>query len=74
MLAVTVDQSVEDELGGSIEFWPGYRELLESILKRAVPYDAISSRLDELDFAKYLDVSDNSEYVDSTSGTQSIIS
>jgi hypothetical protein len=36
-----------------IEFWGGYRNLLESILKRVVPYNEIINRLDEIDFSNY---------------------
>lgn len=52
-LALTVDESIEQELGKPIEYWEGYRELLISILKRVVPYDEIINRLDEIDFSKY---------------------
>lgn len=52
-LTLTVDPSVEDKLGTKIEFWPGYRDLLISILKRVVPYNEIINRLDEVDFSQY---------------------
>lgn len=53
IIALTVDESIEKELGKPIELWEGYRDLLISILKRVVPYDEIINRLDEVDFAKY---------------------
>jgi hypothetical protein len=53
MLALTVDDSIEKDLGGPIELWDGYRDLLVSILKKVVPYNEIINRLDEIDFADY---------------------
>jgi len=55
-LALTVDESIEEDLGMRIEFWPGYRDLLISILRRVVPYNEIINRLDEIDVSKYSDV------------------
>ena len=53
MLALTVDESIKKDLGHPIEFYPGYRDLLISILKRVVPYDEIINKLDEIDVSKY---------------------
>jgi hypothetical protein len=53
MLALTVDESIENDLGNPIELWVGYKELLVSILKRVVPYNEIINRLDEVDFSQY---------------------
>lgn len=53
MLALTVDESIEQELGHKIEFWDGYRELLTSLLKKVVPYDEMIGRLDDVDFSPY---------------------
>jgi hypothetical protein len=53
ILSLTVDMSIESDLGMPIEFWEGYRDLLESILKRVVPYNEIINRLDEIDFSNY---------------------
>ena len=39
MLALTVDESIEQDLGTPIELWDGYRDLLISILKKVVPYN-----------------------------------
>ena len=63
MLALTVDESIEEELGQPIELWEGYRDLLISILKRVVPYNEIINRLDEIDFAKHfgIEIPDASE-------------
>lgn len=53
MLSLTVDESIEKDLGQPIEFFEGYRDLIISILKRAVPYNEIINRLDEVDFSQY---------------------
>jgi hypothetical protein len=55
ILALTVDESIEEKLGHKIELWSGYRELLISILKKVVPYDEIINRLDEVDLTIYVD-------------------
>ena len=56
MLALTVDESIEKDLGMKIEFWDGYRDLIISILKKVVPYNEIINRLDEIDVSKYTEV------------------
>lgn len=53
-LALTVHESVEKQLGTQIEFWPGYKDLVISILKRVVPYNEIINRLDEINFSEHL--------------------
>ena len=53
MLALTVDESIENDLGSPIELWAGYKDLLVSILKRVVPYSEIINRLDDVDFSQY---------------------
>jgi hypothetical protein len=61
MLALTVDESIEQDLGMKIEFWSGYRDLLILILRKVVPYSEIINRLDEIDVNKYIDVSIDSK-------------
>jgi hypothetical protein len=56
-LALTVDESIEQDLGMKIEFWDGYRDLIISILKKVVPYNEIINRLDEIDISKYTEAS-----------------
>jgi len=53
MLALTVDESIESDLGSPIELWSGYKDFLVSILKRVVPYNEIINRLDDVDFTQY---------------------
>lgn len=53
-IVLTPDSSIEEKLGSQIELWDGYKDLLESILKRLIPYEEISKRIDEVDFEKYV--------------------
>lgn len=53
-IVLTVDNSIEEKLGSEIEFWDGYKDLLESILSKLIPYEEISKRIDDVDFEKYV--------------------
>lgn len=53
-IVLTTDETVEDVIGMNIELWDGYKNLLESILKKIIPYEEISKRLDDVDFEKYV--------------------
>ena len=53
-IVLTVDNSIEEKLGSEIELWDGYKDLLESILSKLIPYEEISKRIDEVDFEKYV--------------------
>lgn len=53
-IVLTVDNSIEEELGSEIELWDGYKDLLESILGKLIPYEEISKRIDDIDFEKYV--------------------
>lgn len=53
-IVLTVDNSIEEKLGCEIELWDGYKDLLESILTKLVPYEEISKRVDEVNFEKYV--------------------
>lgn len=53
-LLLTVDESVEKATGGRIEDWPGYRNLLESVLSRLLPCSEVFGQLEPVDFEKYL--------------------
>ncbi len=61
MLSLTVDESIEQDLGMKIELWDGYRDLLISILKKVVPYNEIINRLDEVDFTIYVEDDESTE-------------
>ena len=53
-IVLTVDNSIEEKLGSEIELWDGYKDLLESILSKLIPYEEISKRIDDVDFEKYV--------------------
>lgn len=66
VLALTVEDAVEEKIGSRIELWSGYRELLISILDRVVPYYEIIDRLDEIKESDYnIPEIDDSEEIDS---------
>lgn len=49
LVALTVDEKLEDLLGCSIEDWSGYGSLMLKIVDRVVPYDEMINRIDEFD-------------------------
>lgn len=49
LVALTVDEKLEDLLGSSIEDWSGYGSLMLKIVDRVVPYDEMINRIDEFD-------------------------
>ena len=53
-IVLTVDDSIEEKLGTQIELWDGYKDLLQSILDKLIPYEEISKRIDDVDFEKYI--------------------
>lgn len=53
-IVLTVDNSIEERLGSEIELWDGYKDLLESILSKLIPYEEISKRIDDVDFEEYI--------------------
>lgn len=72
-LVLTVDQLIEEKIGVSIEEWSGYKDLLESIFKKLIPCSEISTRIDDLDLDKYVDLPEEAEYVDSEINPDDII-
>lgn len=72
-LVLTVDQSIEDKLGASIEEWSGYKDLLESIFNKLIPCSEISTRIDDLDLEKYIEHPEEAEYIDSEINPDDII-
>jgi hypothetical protein len=61
MLALTVDEKLEEKLESVIEEWEGYNDLMLLLIKKVVPIDEIISRLDEVDFTPYLPKEDSDE-------------
>ena len=53
LLALTVEDSLEEKLGCIIEDWDGYNDLMIDIIKKVVPYDELINRIDDFDPEKY---------------------
>lgn len=51
-VTLTVDESLEDEIG-IIEHWAGYNQLIMDIKSKIISYDEIIVRLDEIDISGY---------------------
>lgn len=64
LIALTVERRLEEKIGCIIEEWPGYRELVLSIIKKIVPVEEIINRLDDIDLNKY-DQATDINYIDS---------
>ena len=76
MLALTVEESLEDKLGSIIEEWPGYQDLMLRLIKRVIPLQEIITRVDDVDIEKWMSNSQEITYVESEDGpsaTQSSI-
>lgn len=66
LLALTPDEKFEEKIGGPIEDWERYEELVYNILKRVVPYEQIINQVDDFKPESY------NLYKDEFSATQSI--
>ena len=53
-LLLTVDESVEQAIGGPVEEWEGYRPILEEILSRLAPAPQVARQLAPVDVDLYL--------------------
>lgn len=53
MLALTVDEELENKIGYKIEELPDYSKLMLSLIKKVVPIEEIITRLDDIDIEKY---------------------
>jgi hypothetical protein len=53
-VTLTVDETLEEILGCTIEKWSGYNKLVLEIVERIVPYNEIINTLDEIDLDYYL--------------------
>lgn len=62
-VVITTDDSFEEDFGMSIEKYENYDKFLESVFKKLVPCSEIISRLDDVDFNKYMDVEQNTKIV-----------
>jgi hypothetical protein len=52
-VTLTVDETLEEILGCSIEKWKGYNKLVLEIVERLVPYNDIINTLGEIDLDYY---------------------
>jgi len=72
-LVLTVDQSIEELLGGPIETWVGYKSLLESIFIKLVPCSEVIGRLDDINLDSYVEAPSESMYIDDEVNPDDII-
>jgi len=63
-LALTVSEEVEKKIGTKIELWSGYKDLIESVLKKLIPCEELLSRIDDVDFSKYLEYDGETGFVE----------
>lgn len=54
-IALTVDSSLEEELGCLIEDYSGYKELVFKILEDVVPHNELINSIDDIDLTNYIE-------------------
>ena len=52
-VALTVEQKLEDLLSCEIEDWPGYNDLMVSIIKKVLPYEQAKNIVNDFDDKVY---------------------
>jgi hypothetical protein len=62
-LALTVSEEIEKKIGTKIELWSGYKDLIESVLKKLIPCQELLTRMDDVDFSKYLDYDGETTFI-----------
>ena len=63
-LVITVSEEVENKIGSKIELWSGYQDLLANTLKKLIPCEELLSRMDEVDFSKYLEYDGETGFIE----------
>ena len=65
LLSVNCDGSeeIEKKIGTKIELWSGYKVLIESVLKKLIPCEELLTRMDDVDFSKYLDYDGETTFI-----------
>jgi len=63
-LVLTVDESVEKKIGSPIEVCEGYQDLLVATLKKLIPCEELLTRMDDVDFSKYLEYDGETTFVE----------
>lgn len=53
LLAISVDESLEQKIGCNIEDWDRYSELMLAVVEKVVPYEEMIGRVDDFDPSKY---------------------
>jgi hypothetical protein len=53
LLAISVEEKLEEKLGGPIEDWEGYDALMLYIVGKVVPYEELINRIDDFDPSFY---------------------
>lgn len=61
---ITVSEEVEKAIGSPIETWPGYKDFSVSVLKKLIPCKELISRIDEVDFSKYVDYDGETTFIE----------
>ena len=63
-LVMTVSEEIEKKLGTPIELWSGYSDLVVNTLKKLIPCEELITRMDEVDFSKYLQYDGETGFVE----------
>ena len=61
---ITVSEEVEKAIGSPIEIWPGYVDFAAAILKKLIPCEELLTRMDEVDFSKYIDFDGETTFIE----------
>ena len=62
--SVQLTEEIEKKIGTKIELWSGYKDLVESVLKKLIPCEELLTRMDEVDFSKYLQYDGETGFVE----------
>lgn len=54
-IALTVDESLEEQIGCVIEDYPEYTQLVYNILERVVPHNELINSIDDIDLTNYIE-------------------
>ena len=63
-LVMTVSEEIEKKLGTPIELWSGYSDLVVNTIKKLIPCEELITRMDEVDFSKYLEYDGETGFVE----------
>ena len=60
-LVLTAPDNLEEDLGHKITEDESYQDLIRSIIRKVVPYDEIYSRIDDIDFNRWMVSKENTD-------------